>query len=507
MKEIVNMQIQNKVKARNRLFLKVYFNYAIMLTVFAVLIGIIFMKLYETNTMNGYKAKLEKQAKSISRRLQQAIMNDEDDKEKAKTYQEYLIILEELDYEETDIYTISNPNANIPMNKSLENVVLYDDVNLPKDATEVIEGVFSGQTMRRDGYYEQFGGVSAIVGEPIRINGEVVGAVMLVSQVEGQHRIIRDSMSLIILSILVAMFISFIIAILFARGISAPISKMRTTALELASGKYHIKTEIRRKDEIGDLARSIDILAGELLENEKERQNRDQMRIDFFANVSHELRTPITVIRAYTETLVDGVVTDPQKVTQYYDRMLNECKGMERLVGDLLLLSKMQNPDFIIEKEPVNVVQVFDDLIRSVSAISSEKNITVEINRDQPVYMMMGDYDRLRQMFLIILDNAIKFTPEDSSIYINLSKQDKLRVSIRDEGIGIPKDDIESIFGKFYKSNLKQNEKGSGLGLAIASQIAIKHGGIIEVYSEVGVGTEFVFHFQCLENYVEELDI
>lgn len=501
MKDRVNMQKQNKVKAQNRLFIKVYLNYAIMLTVFAVLIGIIFMKLYETNTMNDYKDKMEIQAKSISRRLQQAIMNDEEE-----SYLEYLVILGELDDEEPDVWTISNPNATIPMNKSLENVVL-DDVKLPKDATEVIEGAFSGQPMRRNGYYEQFGGVSAIVGEPIQVNGEVVGVVMLVSQVEGQNRIIRDSMSLIILSILVAMFISFIIAALFANGISAPISKMRTTALELANGKYHIKTDINRKDEIGDLARSIDILADELLENEKERQNRDQMRIDFFANVSHELRTPITVIRAYTETLVDGVVTDPQKVAQYYDRMLKECKGMERLVGDLLLLSKMQNPDFIIEKEPVNVVQVFDDLIRSISAISSEKNIAVEINRDQPAYMMMGDYDRLRQMFLIILDNAIKFTPENSYIHINLLKQDKLKVSIRDEGIGIPKDDIKSIFAKFYKSNLKQNEKGSGLGLAIARQIAIKHGGTIEVHSEVGVGTEFVFHFQCLEDYVEELAI
>ncbi len=501
MKERDNMQKQNKVKAKNRLFLKVYFNYAIMLTFFAVLIGTIFMKLYETNIMNDYKDKMEKQAKSISRRLQQAIMNDEEE-----SYLEYLVILGELDDEEPDVWTISNPNAAIPMNKSLENVVL-DDVKLPKDAAEVIEGAFSGQSMRRNGYYEQFGGVSAIVGEPIQVNGEVVGAVMLVSQVEGQNRIIRDSMSLIILSILVAMFISFIIAIVFAKGLSTPISKMRTTALELANGKYHIKTEINRKDEIGDLARSIDILADELLENEKERQNRDQMRIDFFANVSHELRTPITVIRAYTETLVDGVVTDPQKVSQYYDRMLNECKGMERLVGDLLLLSKMQNPDFIIEKEPVNVVQIFDDLIRSVAAISSEKNITVEINRDQPVYMMMGDYDRLRQMFLIILDNAIKFTPENSYIHINLSKQDKLRVSIRDEGIGIPKDDLKSIFAKFYKSNLKQNENGSGLGLAIAKQIAIKHGGTIEVYSEVGVGTEFVFYFQCLEDYMEKLAI
>jgi signal transduction histidine kinase len=110
-------------------------------------------------------------------------------------------------------------------------------------------------------------------------------------------------------------------------------------------------------------------------------------------------------------------------------------------------------------------------------------------------------------MFLIILDNAIKFTEVNSTIHINLSKKDRLIISIRDEGIGISEEELPSIFDKFYKSKLKQNEKGSGLGLAIAKQIAIRHDGEIEVFSEPGLGTEFVFYFQCLENYVEELTL
>ena len=99
------------------------------------------------------------------------------------------------------------------------------------------------------------------------------------------------------------------------------------------------------------------------------------MRQDFFANVSHELRTPIAVVRAYTESMVDGVVTDPEKVEQYNERILAECKSMERLVGDLLTLSKMQNPDFKIEKEPVNLVHIFDEIVRSALAISADKGI------------------------------------------------------------------------------------------------------------------------------------
>ena len=495
------MDKKNKVRSRSRLFLKVYINYAIMLTVLAILVGLIFLNLYKTKTVENYQQKLLKQATSISIKLAKRIVDNDDD-----SYLEYIQILDDMDTEESDIWTISNPNATSPMDKKLENVDL-NNVTLSKNCVDVINAAYHNEKMYASGYFEEFGGVFAILGMPVRVNGEVVGAILLRSAIKDQEDIIRSSMYLIFLSVGVALFISFVISIFFAKGISNPISRMRNTALELADGKYESKTNINRKDEIGELAKTIDILADELKENEVERQNREQVRIDFFANVSHELRTPITVIRAYTETLVDGVITDEEKINQYYSRMLSECKGMERLVGDLLLLSKMQNPDFVVEKEPVNIIQVFEGLIRSIRAISEEKNISIEFKKDQPFYMMMGDYDRLRQMFLIILDNAIKFSNENSTIHIILSKLDKLKISIKDEGIGISKEDLSSIFDKFYKSKLKQNEQGSGLGLAIAKQIAMKHGGNIEVYSTLGNGTEFVFTFQCLEEYVEELNI
>jgi signal transduction histidine kinase len=331
------------------------------------------------------------------------------------------------------------------------------------------------------------------------INHEVAGAVLLIRQVDEQKKIIESSLKLIVISIIVALAISFIIIIVFATELSLPISRMRKTALELAAANYHSKTGIKRNDELGDLAKTVDILSEKLLENDIQRKNLDQMRLDFFANVSHELRTPIAVLRAYTETLIDGVVKDREKVSQYYDRMLAECKSMERLVGDLLLLSKMQNPDFGIEKEPVDLVQVFDNILRSAAAIAEKKNIAIEIMKDQPNYIIIGDYERLRQMFMIILDNAIKFSEENKTVHINLVKEDKIKVSIKDEGIGISQADIGNIFEKFYKSNLKQNASGTGLGLAIARQIAIKHEGTIEVSSTLGVGSEFIFTFQPFE--------
>ena len=113
--------------------------------------------------------------------------------------------------------------------------------------------------------------------------------------------------------------------------------------------------------------------------------------------------------------------------------------------------------------------------------------------------MMYGDYDRLRQMFLVILDNAVKFSPEGSTIHVTFCGKDGIYVSIRDEGIGISEEELPSVFEKFYKSKLRQNAKGSGLGLAIAKQIALRHGGTIDVKSKLGIGTEFSFQFQAIE--------
>ena len=295
---------------------------------------------------------------------------------------------------------------------------------------------------------------------------------------------------------------------------------MRTTALRLADEDYEVHTNITEGGELGELAGAIDSLADRLKQADKERKDLEQMRLDFFANVSHELRTPITVVRAYSETLLDGIIDDENTKFEYYDKMLTECKSMERLVGDLLMLSKMQNPDFTLEKEPINLVQVFSDIMRSGSALAKEKDVKINFYTSDEVLLMYGDYDRIRQMFMVIVDNAIKFSNNNGRVDITLKKAlslepvdvfsttlsgdtyvnsgNKLFISIKDNGAGISETELPHIFEKFYKSKLRQNAKGSGLGLAIAKQIAIKHDGFITVDSKKGEGTEFKFEFNEL---------
>ena len=490
------MAKEKNMRIYNRLFFKLYLNYGIMLLVTAVLICLIFVKLYYDTTMDNHRDQLEKQALKVSQRMTEFIEYG-----RTKDFLEYLSVLEEIN--EMDIWTVANPKASNPMDDNLVTNA-YEEFLYSEDHTDyarIMQNAFSGIVDNQISYDEIYQTQTITVAVPVYgLNLEIVGAVLLKSPVEGQKAIVSNSLSLLVFSSVVSLAISFLIVIVFATELSVPISRMRVTALELATGKLHTKTGIKRNDEIGDLAKSIDVLSEKLLENEIQRKNIEQTRLDFFANVSHELRTPITVLRAYTETLVDGVVTDEEKIGQYYDRMLSECKSMERLVGDLLLLSKMQNPDFEIEMEPVNLIQIFDDIIRSANTIASKKNIKIDFSYDKPMYMMLGDYDRLRQMFMVILDNAIKFSMENKTVYIKIERKDKIIVSIKDEGIGIDALDLKHIFDKFYKSSLRQNANGSGLGLAIAKQIALKHKGDIEVSSTIGKGSEFVFNFPYDEN-------
>lgn len=477
---------------RHSLFFQIYLYFTIILSVFAILIGFIFMELYEQNMVTNYEQQLISQAKTLSTSVS-TYMNNQD----VTHYNSYIIPWQEmLSIENTDMWILSNPDAKAPMSSDFVNINL-DSMELSKDMERAIRAASKGNSSCIHSHEDMYGKSIIRVSTPIYdAGGNVAGILLLNNYTNLREKLSDNSQSIIFASILSALLISFVIAILFARLLAKPISEMRNVAIEYANGNYDYPTNINRKDEIGELAAALDILSARLTENEKERQYLEQMRQDFFANVSHELRTPITVVRGYAETLLDGVVTKPEKVHQYYQRILKECTSMQRLVGDLLLLSKMQHPDFQIEKEPVNLIQVFDDLLRSAKVLCSQKQIHLNFQKDTDYIFLRGDYDRLRQMFLVIMDNAVKFSPENSAIHVTITTQDKIVVSIHDEGIGIAKEEINYIFEKFYKSKLRQNATGSGLGLMIAKQIALKHNGTIQVESVLGQGTTFIFTFK-----------
>jgi signal transduction histidine kinase len=234
----------------------------------------------------------------------------------------------------------------------------------------------------------------------------------------------------------------------------------------------------------------MDILSQRLSEAEEERKRVQKQRQDFITNISHELRTPVTVIRGSLEALSDGVVTDSEMINEYYKQILNESKSLERLINDLLELSRLQNVDFKIEMQELNICDVLKDSLRSASNLARQKNINIQYNSDKDVFLTKGDYGRLRQMFLTVIDNAIKFSRENKSIYITLKDN---QITIRDEGIGISEKDLPNIFDRYYSVKSDENKTGTGLGLTIAKQIALRHNIELFAESKLSEGTSFVF--------------
>lgn len=484
--------MEEKKIRNNRLFIKMYVCFAVVITVFAVLLGTLYMRMYESAMVEDFERQLRAKAMSVANRCSKYFAD-----KTPSEWMNYLIYLKEL--EGTEIWAIANTSARNPLGNDM--AVGLEAASLSADYMEIAHKAFENEVEVRTNFSEYHECIVVAVGVPVQgINGEVAGAIILNAPVGSQKEVVNSSWFMIFISGMIALVIAFIMAIPLTKWLTQPVAVMRSTALRLAAGNYDAKTGIKQEDEIGELARTIDFLADKLAESAAERKNMEQMRMDFFANVSHELRTPITVVRAYVESLVDGVVTEEEKIQQYYSRMLNECRSMERLVGDLLLLSKLQNPDFVVEKEPVNLLQIFKDLTRTAKTMADEKQIEIVMKLPLEGCVIFADYVRLRQMFLVILDNAIKFSRENSNIYITVEKKDKIvEISIKDEGVGISEEELPNIFEKFYRSKLRQNAKGSGLGLSIARHICLKHEGTLHVESKLGEGTNFIFTFPILE--------
>lgn len=498
------MRRMYRLRIKNGLFLQVYISFGVVLTLFALIIGSMYLNLYEENIIKSYKKQLKSQVEQIGQKMSQFI--SENDTQGSLTYMEYLVTLENSNT--TDIWLIKNPDSEEYLEKEFTNADI-SHIDLSEGTNAVIKKAKKGKISYKSGYDSIYERTMMCVAAPIyNAGGKIVGIALLNSYVEERDAMIQASRKYILYSIVAGILISLLLALVLAKVITKPISAMRRVALELAKGNYERRTKICKNNEIGVLAQSMDKLAEKLEKNESERNAMEQMRLDFFANVSHELRTPITVMRGYAETLADGIVTVEEKKQKYYQRMVAECQGMERLVGDLLTLSKVQNPHFEIVKEPVNLIQIFYDILRNYKKIAQEKELQLQLRKNKDWVVMQGDYDRLRQLFQNILDNAMKFSPPNSTIRIDVEEAEKIKVIIEDEGVGIAEEELPYIFEKFYKSKLCQNEKGSGLGLVIVKYIVEKHDGNIQVESKVGKGTKFTFTFEKIEeDMIEDKDL
>ena len=322
---------------------------------------------------------------------------------------------------------------------------------------------------------------------------QVLGVVLLTSTLREQGYEQVPSTAILLQSLTLSFPLAVLLSFFFSSMFTRPIAKLQQVALSLAGGQYETRTSMIRADEIGSLAHSMDILAERL---EDARAHDEELRIqqqNFFSNISHELRTPVTVIRGSLEALSDGVIRGEENIRAYYDQMIAESRWLQRLIQDLLELSRLQSLEFSLNKSEVDLTELLGDVAMSAHALCERKGITFICEEPATTYVLSGDYPRLRQMLLAVIDNSVKFTPAGKSIQLSLSSESPT-ITIADQGVGIAPEEIDHIFDRFRHTQDASRES-TGLGLAIVQEIARRHDVTIAVSSQEGKGTTFTFAF------------
>ncbi len=328
-------------------------------------------------------------------------------------------------------------------------------------------------------------------------NGEYVAACRFVVSLSiADSRIITAIILLIIIAMVVLLFVV-ILGLYFINSIVKPVKELITVAGRIAQGDFETRATKMYDDEIGVLADSINNMAEEI-------KASDRMKNDFISSVSHELRTPLTAIKGWAETMSMMGEPDPAMVNKGLGVIVNETERLTSIVEELLDFSRIQNGRMVLVTEKIDLLAELDEAIYMLRerAVSEKKHLIY----DEPDHVspVLGDKNRLRQVFINVIDNALKYTPEDGVIGIQVTEDEEmLKVIISDTGCGIAKEDLPRIREKFYKAN--QTVRGSGIGLAVADEIMTLHKGRLDIESVEGVGTTVTISIPLLDRDDEQL--
>lgn len=336
-------------------------------------------------------------------------------------------------------------------------------------------------------YYDLFSTDVMSVSAPITGNFTTYGYVVIhlpMTQVEAGK---NDILTLIYVSGAIIFLLSLIILLIFTKTVYFPLKKITSGANEYAAGNLKYNIALKTNDEMGYLAATLDYMSDELGKME-EYQHR------FIANVSHDFRSPLTSIKGYLEAIIDGTIP-PEMEEKYLHIVISETERLNKLTEGMLTLNSLDSKGYL-SRSNFDINRVIKDTAAAFEGACNARNIILDLTFSDNVQMVYADLGKIQQVLYNLIDNAIKFSFDDSVIYIRTStRYEKVFVSVKDTGIGIPKESQGKIWERFYKTDLSRgrDKKGTGLGLAIVREIIQAHGENIDVISTVDVGTEFRF--------------
>ena len=373
-------------------------------------------------------------------------------------------------------------------------IVLTSTGFIPSESEEMKD--FGDAKKSPDGYAYWSGRLAS--GEPAmsetRIisteSGVVVGAVRYIVSMEPiNSRILIVDAIIVALGIVMLAMVIFS-GLLFIRSIVKPIRRLSEAAAQIAQGDFSASEKIEHKydDEIGDLCDAVSDMA-------KDLQTTEQMKNDFISRVSHELRTPLTAIKGWAETmqLSERGTLDRRTFDRGMSVIIKESSRLTGIVEELLDFGRIQSGRMVLINEKIDIIAEFDETVYMLKDRAAEEGIHLLYDEDDTVYYppVYGDRNRLRQVFLNVLDNALKYTPKGGVVAAQViyTKDDPevIKIVVTDSGCGISAEDLPRVKEKFYKANQKVG--GSGIGIAVADEIMNLHHGSLNIESGEGVGT------------------
>ena len=385
-------------------------------------------------------------------------------------------------YQDAQIWLIS-PEGEILLDTSLDSV---------SDKPAVIEnfnpGISSGSYYTVGDFFGEFSQDYLSVMAPVTLGMDVVGYVSLhlpMSTVIQQRDQIMNN-----IYILFGLFMLIVLAMIpvFSFMIYRPLQKIIQGADAFASGNLKYNIPVGKEDELGYLALTLNYMSDELA------KTGDYQR-KYIANVSHDFRSPLTSIKGYTEAILDGTIP-PDMQEKYLNIVVYETDRLYKLTQSLITLNDLDNQGRQLDYSHFDINRVIKTTAATFEGTCRDKRISIELLLTGQTLFVHADMGQIQQVLYNLIDNAIKFSPEDSVIKIESTlKHETVFISVKDSGCGIPKDSLTKIWDRFYKIDISRGKdrKGTGLGLSIVKEIISSHKQNINVISTEGVGTEFIF--------------
>lgn len=330
---------------------------------------------------------------------------------------------------------------------------------------------------------ETAGGEQIMAGTTVLYDasGRELGAYRWITSMKSARRMMGNFVGVLAVASLMIIGFCTLSGVFFIKSIVYPIKDVSNTARKIAAGDFGSRIEVTRNDEIGELCDTINYMATEL-------DKANGLKNEFISSVSHELRTPLTAIRGWGETAKMSLGCDVELVERGLDVVLSEADRLSGLVEELLDFSRMERGRMEFSSQPVDITRILAESVDMYTELSKKQGIELVFNRYGEATEVLGDPNRLKQVFINIIDNAVKYTEKGGQVLVVQTVEEAcVRITVKDTGVGIPAQDIDRVKEKFYKAN--KTVRGSGIGLAVADEIIKQHQGLLFVESLEGVGT------------------